>query len=100
MKTIAPLLILLITSCTIIHEVEPRQPVPCPHSFERIDNRLFIRIKSESESVDICISTAPNNVTCRNYRRPYFDCISQTVPNIPLFVEVYDGTDYCGEVVE
>jgi hypothetical protein len=94
------LALLLLTSCTIVHEVEPRSEVPCKHEFERIDNRLMMRIKSNSETVDICISTAPHNVNCRRHRKAYFNCISTTVPKVPIFVEVYDGADYCGEVVE
>jgi hypothetical protein len=94
------LTLLLLTSCTIVHEVEPRSIVKCKHEFERVDNRLNIRIKSNSETVDICISTMPNNVNCFKHRKAYFNCISTTVPKVPIFVEVYDGADYCGEVVE
>lgn len=87
-------------SCTITHEVEPRTIIPCQHSFERHGDKLTIKIDSRSESVDICVSTGPNDVRCSNYRNVYFNCISTTVPLGPLFVEVYDKGNYCGEIVE
>jgi hypothetical protein len=89
-------LLLLLCSCSIT--VEPGELVPCKHELSRKDGWVQLRIRSDEDYADVCISTEPRNVRCSRYYAAYFPCI-RFRSDVEVTVEVYEGENYCAEKI-